>query len=182
MTLLCDSDTWADAVGRAYAKRRPALLGYLWKLGVRGENGEDALQNAVTYVIGKPNDPARAADLLRGACLLMSRRHHQQRRARGGSPTIAEIKNAEIQSATNVWTHTENARLTKEKAEDIIRSLMRCPIGRAIEVMALRADEIPCKEIAEILGLGRGASTVRAKIWKIRDWVRRDINEMEQRR
>jgi DNA-directed RNA polymerase specialized sigma24 family protein len=150
------------------------LLNYLRRLGVYGEDAEDALQDAAAYAIGRANDPARAADLLRGACLLMSRRHHQTRRARGGPATVAEARDAETRSATGAWERAEDAALARERAEAAMRSLARCPIARAAEVIALRAGGTPCGEIAEALGLGRGKSTVRAKIWKIRDWVRRD--------
>ena len=174
--MLSRNGAWPDAVGRAYAAKRPVLLGYLRRLGVYGEDAGDALQDAAAYAVGKPNDPARAADLLRGACLLMSRRHHQTRRARGAPPTMAEARDAETESAIDAWKRAGDAETAKGRAEDAVRSLARCPVARAAEVMALRADGTPYGEIAGILGFGRGASTVRAKAWKIRDWVRRDMD------
>jgi DNA-directed RNA polymerase specialized sigma24 family protein len=182
MTSLC-SGTWADAVGRAYAAKRLALLGYLRKLGIYGLDAEDVLQDATLYALGKPAAPKEAERRLVGACAMRALLHHRTERTLRkrvlsiSNGADALVSHAAYEQSERDAEATEIAEATVGK---VLLLLSECPVRHATACAMQIMEKKPLAVLAVSLGVTRAAVS---DAWKRTcEWIRCDMAEAERRR
>lgn len=136
---------------------------------MRPGDREDALHDAVAYVLGKPADPADAAARVVGACLFMAHRYRRRRRGERAAAAQADVRSGEARDALEAHAEVEAEARAKRRAASVLRLVLRCPVRHVAELVRAAANGVSVADTAGRLGIGERAAYLTLR--RVRAWV-----------